>query len=1115
MTESQLHFRRHLAVWAILLIGQALAASLRGPSALLVDAQALSEPSQALSRGERSIPVDYQDMNQLELILARLGDYLPVLDLNYTVVGKRFDNGQLDAEVEKYYNEDFPANLTLDQLQLLSIKASMRMAPIPIHTSWGYESRDELKLSSYPVADESKCASQLGQLGARLDRLTGAGQQPSQALGPQTSVDLQQAVVRPTIRGSALFEASPVENYEAQLLYRSTDIPFLRYMETFGKIPSDVVRGNVKWYGSHSGCLDTRLTGVSGERTKFRYCMVALRSTSWPRARASDQMSREKWVNFGVHTYDQNLANFFIRIGVCLPETCDSSALDYQANVQTIEKLVKYNLMKPFNSDHYYLSDLYCLPDSRSPLRTVPWAGKLLVLAALLWTGIILTATGIHMNVERFYTKSVRAIRRQQRRSAGDGLAGDEEAQLKEREHEYESKNNEFKETDVLGLKHNWIRLNVYLWDQSKRLVKGVDLIDCLSLYSNWLKYTNRLKVAIARLHAEQERRERLRQKQFQLVEQARSRRNETSGKELGPESGDKLGEELSKRQEEQDSLDELDGDFVKRRVDTSSMNALKVIALLWIMAGHCIFYLGSTVANGAILKNYARQLVAFALANGALYITELFFVITGCLTAYLSFKYNTFRRPIGGSSNQVELSERGTGNRAIESGVSNGLEGPAHMESRMFKLRFWFMIVVNRYLRIVPTYLVVYSFVRLVSIYIGGSGQLWDYAVSTNSMRRRCAEESWLPVLTLTTNFVDIYGHCIVGGWYLSTDMQFMLMAVPFLLILAKCQRRPKGQASQFVAFNKQQQLTFTSSNADISQQQRESESSTNSNEIKVSKRLVLGYAIVFLAGIISAVWSMAYGILQSEVDFSYIIKFVPHTVAILSRNIAMYTNSIFRFRAFAFGLILGHLLYMYEFRLIKLPKIVQQHGAKLTTIIFSIGFSVMFLPVLYPKGKIVISHDMMSILMILSAGGIDIFLSVLIFLICIGKAPKIVLFFLNSPFWSVLSSLSLCAFLIHTEVIILLTSQLDPPPTVQYSLLVFVFCATVLITYVLALGLYLAFEMPVSRLIEAFMRKFFGGSRVVQSDNSTVVPREQSMETADQATSTKATINTNNNNI
>lgn len=1146
---------------------------------------------------------DDDDFNIIRDMLDFIGYYLPTLNLNFTITEqKSFVYHQLDVDVEDYYEERYRRNLTLDELQFEAIKAAMRLAPMPLHTSWGYESRDQLRVSSWPVRDEFRCAAHLNQLANRLAKLNIVSPSSSARLTNNPIEDNQssQTTASTSLTARSRHNASPIENFEAQLLYKSNDIQFLRYLDTFGHVPSDLLRGNVKWYGSYSGCLDTKLNAnlnLGGtKRIKFRYCMAALKSVGWTNSFISKQkFNDKKWSDFGVHTADfATGSNLFIRLGVCLPESCDSSAFDYQENVENIEKLAKFNLMKPFNSDHYYLSDLYCLPDQRSPLVTIPLAGKLLILVTLLWLSLILMATTVHLNVERFYRKVVKEIR--QKKAADKVTEPGKEKHLRKQHSSPtdencddeivsdfdESDNNQFKESDILELKRNWIRLNVYIFDHSKKFIEGVDLIACLSLYSNWLKYTKRLKLAVAQLHAEEERHERCRIRNQKLVDRARIGARITSVKtdnrieydnsqhsrhttnlklddnvgreklQLGStreqqqqqqqqikssnssnldnvSSGssqhltnsagntceqtinEQVERELNKRLEAKDELDEYESDFVKRRVDTSSLNALKVIALIWIIAGHCIFYLGSTISNGAILKNYVRDLSAFALANGAMYITELFFVITGCLTAYLAFKYNTFKLRDGDNNSkttnedkkvQLTMSKRRQSRAEIEASEH------VYLESRMFKIPFWISIAINRYLRIMPAYLFVYSFVKLINVYVGGSGQTWDYAVGANSMRRKCVQESWWPVLTLTTNFVSIYEHCIVGGWYLSVDMQFMILAIPCLLILAYCQRNKQPPQLQlkppkqhhFAAFNNNKQpgqqltiLTTSITNNNSEQQQQQQQLGVNNLRrgliaTSVSKRVYFGYLIVFAAGLLSALISIIHGVYQSETDLSIILKFVPHTVAILTKNIAMYTNSLFRLRAFAFGLILGHLLYLYEFKLIKLPKFIQQHGAKVTSIVFAVGFCIMFSPVLYPKGKILISHDMTAILMILTAGGIDLFLCTLIFLICIGKAPKMVLFFLNSPFWSVLSSLSLCAFLIHTEVIVVLSSQLNPPPTVQYSLLLFVFSATLIITYILALGLYLCFEMPLGRLIEAFMRKYLGNSKLVKSDNPTV---------------------------
>lgn len=1182
--------------------------SLGGGSNLQLD-QASTNNNNNHNYYEKQLPQLNDDtddeFNLIEIVLSYIDYWMPTVNLNYTLnYGRRFPAAQLDSDVENYYVEQYPNNMTLEELQLSSVKAALRVAPMPLSTSWGYESRAEMRMSSLPVQSDSRCAAHLDQLSQRLDSIMTSVQSPT----IDTQVDSPGQAPR--------HRATPVENLEANQLYKSQDLQMLRYMDTFGHVPSDLLRGNVKWYGSYDGCLDTKLKAnpsMGGtRRMKFRYCLGSLKSINWRRA-GKQLEEQQRSYSLGTHDLDNKLDNYFLRVGLCLPESCDSSVLEFsKENGETIEKLLKFNLLKPFNSDHYYLSDLYCLPDLRSPLRTIPLFGKLLILVSLGWLGLIALATSIHLNVEKFYTKAVREIRRKQKMDEliknyeqnGTANESDEEtrvaisaASIREREMDGENQANEFKESDILHLKQNWIRLNVFVWDKFTggrgSLWPGVDFIQCLSLYSNWLKYTNKLKLSVAQLHLDEQRRARIKLRNQQLVERVRSKKTvafansplqvdtaaaaattttsqlpttsqlrkttpSTSNVNNGsaPSANFDFDRELSRRLVVKDEVDEMESDTIKKRVDTSSLNALKVIALVWIIAGHCIFYLVGAIENGAMLKKYVRNIVAFALANGAMYITELFFVITGCLSAYLAFKYNTYKLAVPFDSDN-DIFEAHAGNRAdirtnlrtdhtkstnlegeegaslkgkCDTGSTNGggASGPetelAYLEHRIFRAPFWLLMIINRYLRILPTYLVVYAWVKLVSVYVGGYGPTWDYAVSANSMRRACVQESWLPVLSLTTNFVDIYRHCIVGGWYLSADMQFMVMAAPLLALLAACQRKRSANSAkskvlppislnnssmkQQVSYSqKQQQLTFINSQTNSpsaspdalvsDQMELRNDNGSGSgrdrfnreNQIKLDRRLIGGYLVIVLLALASGLLAIIYGIFMSQLDLGYILKFVPHAVAVLSKNIAMYTNSVFRFRAFAFGLILGHLLYLHEFNLIRLPKFIQQHGSKITSIAATIGFLLMFLPVLYPKDKLIISHDVTVILMILTATGVDLFLCLLIFLVCIGKAPKFALFLLNSPFWSVLSSLSLCAFLVHTEIIILLTTRLMPLPSVQYSALLLFFCATLILTYSLALGLHLTFEMPVSRLIDTIMRKYVSKSRTKKEQENELV--------------------------
>lgn len=81
------------------------------------------------------------------------------------------------------------------------------------------------------------------------------------------------------------------------------------------------------------------------------------------------------------------------------------------------------------------------------------------------------------------------------------------------------------------------------------------------------------------------------------------------------------------------------------------------------------------------------------------------------------------------------------------------------------------------------------------ISLRLAGSGPLWDYAASANSSRRTCSQESRWPMLALTSNFVDIHGHCLVGGWYLSRDVQFLPAGVYLLRVMARASLRANNQ--------------------------------------------------------------------------------------------------------------------------------------------------------------------------------------------------------------------------------------------------------------------------------------------------------------------------------
>lgn len=78
----------------------------------------------------------------------------------------------------------------------------------------------------------------------------------------------------------------------------------------------------------------------------MRYCYAGLR-----------------WPQWGNTSYERR--NFILRVGVCLPETCDSKSFELYGD--KIRQLVDVHMSK-FH-EGYYIENLYCLPDEESDLR--------------------------------------------------------------------------------------------------------------------------------------------------------------------------------------------------------------------------------------------------------------------------------------------------------------------------------------------------------------------------------------------------------------------------------------------------------------------------------------------------------------------------------------------------------------------------------------------------------------------------------------------------------------------------------------------------------------------------------------------------------------------------
>ena len=192
--------------------------------------------------------------------------------------------------------------------------------------------------------------------------------------------------------------------------------------------------------------------------------------------------------------------------------------------------------------------------------------------------------------------------------------------------------------------------------------------------------------------------------------------------------------------------------DFLKSNhlvVELAGLNAIKVIAMNWLMFSH-VYLIFCAYTNN--LQDIRQDSVLRALIIQGQHVVPTFFIISGILFGYKFLNKNK------------QLGDDDDGSRV-------------------------FQLIVSRYLRLMPMYLIVYAYVKKFS-HLLSSGPLWDYGVSIQSEARQCQLESWLVPIMMLSNFVLPLSHCVITGWHIANDFQIYLI-LPILLLAYKRSRR------------------------------------------------------------------------------------------------------------------------------------------------------------------------------------------------------------------------------------------------------------------------------------------------------------------------------------
>lgn len=479
--------------------------------------------------------------------------------------------------------------------------------------------------------------------------------------------------------------------------------------------------------------------------------------------------------------------------------------------------------------------------------------------------------------------------------------------------------------------------------------------------------------------------------------------------------------------------------------IDLSAINGIKVLSMMWLISGHTLLFFLRTIANGrdfwSILRD-ARYMTVMA----GIFPVDTFFTITGFLTAYLKFSKN---------------------------------DGEA-----MHKFSYWIEAFVHRYLRFMPMYLIIFWYTRDVSEYIG-YGPLWDYATADTSIRSTCKQESFSTPLLFQANFKRIDLHCVKPAWYLANDYQYLLITPIFFSLLMRSR--------------------------------------------------TLGYYVIGLSVFASLCLQFLTVFFSRDIDdFSVVINFEPMFATQVLMNLwKLYVLPYNRIPPYLIGILTGHLLYTWnknctaskkginnssknsccstqdssvnsdnnsehngDHKILDKKGKVSSHESAFNSYICTkvwtplvLLISIIYLPILtrFSTQEGQVAKIGTSSIIALMRFVWSLAIARLIY-ICASKnimkpslidadgreptsSDSFIIRFLSSPKWKPWSQIGLSALLIQWEVISYLAQTQSSIPQMTITFLFAIVLICIVVTYTLALIIYLTIEYPLSQLEQHYI--------------------------------------------
>jgi hypothetical protein len=746
-----------------------------------------------------------------------------------------------------------------------------------------------------------------------------------------------------------------------------------------GQSGDGVLNGNFVWLGSYISCERARIASF----TWRQYIADELDQDTPVQQHRLDingrycvahlrAVSWPKWDEY----FEDRLT---LKRGICLPESCHSAVYDSDDEIRRlVDILARHDLRAPFNGDHYEISDLYCFPDENSSFRQLDLGAKLFIVFVSGWA--VFT---IYTNV-LYYT---------QVRSIANAHMVDEMLQkhLPKKSGEPE----ELTETDRLNntdpLKPD--EAGLYKHRSPSNRSDCLDIVRAFSVEVNLMHLCQpraTQPTSTGSSHKPQT------QAKFKDCKAQRS----ANGAKEDPDSNTAPVEDPGQRSALSRSGDESGGvrmvpdaksgdndNGPRRRINIDVLDGLKVIGTGWIVAGHTLMFFFGCVTDLRFAKERMLDIMTTSSIN-TLQVVGLFYIITGCLLTYSVF---------------VRASKR-----------------------QLQKPLFWLLVLVGRYVRLIPAYALVFWFARHVAPHTGRGHGWYEYRTDHEYPRGACANESWWIMWTMSAADIKLPLGCVPQAWYLSDDFRTLFVLPIYVLLLANNAR--------------------------------------------------LGYCAIIATFIISNL-KLVHILRTANIDYKILLKLHPHTYAIMTDRLHdVYTNSLVRLSTYLLGITIGHLLYLYERRHIEQwPKWFREWGMKVALTVgltFFYGAQLLASPLVnrFLPHRDQIDSDVVVLLIPLFKSAMEFSICVMILLMVTGGGSALVRRILTSQTMKILASISYAVFLTHVEIMYKLPIQRFASSWWQLIIHAIFFNV---FTNIVSFILHLLFEMPVHNLTRHLLKR------------------------------------------